>query len=158
MINVFVLFYALWTHRTMFYPMLCEPRFILWRANTHIVFLRSVWLLLKKINYYLFWLTTTLSLTRTLTLTMTLCDNLFRIIVSWILHNIWSLYSSYLTSFLQFRSRGRTLAANCRRNLAVPLLLGLIKTGCIWKALVETVRFLILKLNFLFFQWLIYFL
>ena len=34
-------------------------------------------------------------------------------------------------------------------NLAVPLLVGLIKIGRIWKALVQTVFFLIIKLNFL---------
>ena len=50
------------------------------------------------------------------------------------------------------RSRGRNSAANFRTILAIPLLVGLINTGRVWKALVQTVRFLILKFNFLHFS------
>ena len=45
------------------------------------------------------------------------------------------------TAFLRFcRSRGRTSAAKFRKNIAVPLLVRLIITGRIYKALVQTVR------------------
>ena len=46
------------------------------------------------------------------------------------------------------RSRGRTLEANFRESLAVSLLVRLIKTGRVWKDIVQTVCFLILKFNF----------
>ena len=54
--------------------------------------------------------------------------------------------NSMLLYFILFytRSRGRTSAANFRKNLDVSLLIRISKTGQIWKALVQTVRFQIL--------------
>ena len=60
-----------------------------------------------------------------------------------------------LRSFLFFLilifcgSSGRTSSANCCKFLAVPLLVGLNKTRRIWKAFLQTVRFLILNFAFL---------
>ena len=92
MINEFLLSYAFQTHRTMFYTMPCEPCFILWRTNPQKNDIIKVYNYHLK-NERLSFLVNPNPNTNPNPNQQHFSYNYF----SWIMHNIWKLFSSYLT-------------------------------------------------------------